>query len=448
MSGDLSKKFRSCLFKQEIHDTFACFELLQSRLTLNQVITEVIDIWINFYMYDLFYLSIIFLEIINNHKNREYVIHLIKYILNILLCSKYSKNIVRLSKTNQLEYNNITNLVDYQIQDDKYIDLTENIVINKVAYKAMYVAFINKSGEFIYKSLNTILSNANVGDTPAFENLWRFLVQSDVYYQDIVSLGQKLCDSKIIKTSNKTVILMYTYLLIAHEELNEDNVMNYKEFEDTIEFIKMSRDNYLYRSRHNKHNHKGHNKHHNDNRDNKHRKKPNLIRYDINDNNDDNDDNHNNPIKEVSKTLNVNVKMNNQTLDDNNSLHPKMKDFISVAKKQQSTIMDSEKSNGITIKTNYVSSMPSPPELSKAEERKKNITFIASQNEGAIVADAEDDFTERMNYLFCMPNTQMDKQKKRTEFVQKEHDKPNQTDVKKILAKNIVNDKIKKKIKT
>lgn len=213
------KHFRIALFKKDKEETFRLYELLLNELTINKFITEIMNIWIEYYLYKTFFLGIIFISLfdIKIAKNtKPYILCLLKYLINILLIYEYDSNIIKLDKANVLGYDNITKLKEIEISEPKFAlfnikELKENNETNNLAFKALYISFKNKNTEYLIKSLNTLLLNNDQMTT--INSIWNFLLHNEEIYEYSSQLAFQLFESKYVKKHNKFIVLYYIFLI-------------------------------------------------------------------------------------------------------------------------------------------------------------------------------------------------------------------------------------------
>jgi hypothetical protein len=238
------KQFRINLFNKDKNKTLELFDILLKNTTITKLITELINIWIEYYLYETFYLGVIFISI-NSIKitklNKPYVICLLKYTVNILLLHNYNKDIIKQDKTNVLDFSNIEKLRELNITEDKFklfnIDISKNDNDN-LSFKALYISYKNSNYEYLIKSLNTLLLHINQIDI--LHNLWNFILHIDEDFDYSSKLCFQLCNMKILKKSSKYILLYYIYLIhIEHFKLDnffdklEETLINIDKFQKT-----------------------------------------------------------------------------------------------------------------------------------------------------------------------------------------------------------------------
>lgn len=221
------KQFRICLFNKDKTKTLELLDILLKKSTISKLITEIINIWIEYYLYKTFYLGVIFISI-NTIKitklNKPYIICLLKYTINILLLHDYNKDIVKQDKANVLDFSNIEKLRELNIEEENFklfnVNNENQNDNDNLSFKALYISYKNNNYEFLIKSLNTLLLHINQIDI--LHNLWNFILHINEDFDYPSKLCFQLCNMKILKKSSKYIILYYIYLLhIQHFQLND-----------------------------------------------------------------------------------------------------------------------------------------------------------------------------------------------------------------------------------
>jgi hypothetical protein len=214
----LVKQFRSGILSQNIKESLSIFDLLQKHVSVNKLMSEIMDLWINFYLYDTSYLSIVFIHIMkvkSSTHTKAYVYCLLKYIVTELISYTYNKDIIKTSKDDILDLSNTMKLKDENFSvktpDFKYFGELAHDECN-LSVKALYVGFSNRNPEFIIKSLNTLFLGVDKYDIA--EDLMTFLVhRQDLVYKYTIQIFHSLWQTKIMKDSNRLTILYYLYII-------------------------------------------------------------------------------------------------------------------------------------------------------------------------------------------------------------------------------------------
>jgi hypothetical protein len=226
------KQFRIYLFNKDKIKTLELLDILINNNGIKKIITEIINLWVEFYLYDTFYLGLIFISINSikiNKLNKPYIICLLKYTVNILILYDFNKNIIKQDKTNLLDFSNIEKLRELNIQEENFKLFNINSLKNEndnLSFKALYISYINNNFEYLIKSLNTLLLQVN--QINILHNLWNYILNINDDLEYVSKLCFQLCNIKIMKKSNKYILLYYIYLLHI-------NYFNLDNFFDKIE---------------------------------------------------------------------------------------------------------------------------------------------------------------------------------------------------------------------